>query len=1019
MDIEEVLNLDISKKSLKKIESYLNKEDNFSLNYHKALAYKAYILYNTDSKSEAFNILLTHVNSEYNDKLIAYLDVLIDIYLELEDYAKVNKYIELKKDNLSALESYKHTFDLIKYYVKRNDVSKAKSYIYEILNDDIDLKNRVYVTRILLDYAYEESNLIDFNRHYSYLEDYYKNNNITNSLEEIYLYKLKLLFNNSSFIEVLKFIDNINLELLSIKTKIIFYTYHIKTLIKEDNLRKASILDATYEVLIKENKDIYKEETYDYYNTTLELYTKLDNIYSINYVNDILAHYTFKEVEVKHKTKSKFKEYNEQLVQNEVVNDIDSTKKEELVDFKLANSDKDIVLVSNEYKKLNDIIDNIINIDPDFKFREILRLILSYFNKSYKFEEAYMYIESDLSYHYKNNKVYDKKVDFDISKTINYRTKELGKEIVLHNLLNTYYNVSIITNEVSIYNSVISFPIFYNLKVVGSLTFYFQDDLIDNFYEFYKLIYLLINEYYQTKKYIDINNLTSDIVKILEPKIELGFKTIDLENVYINVKGINILNINTNELELNDFYNLILSSDRYIFKEALNDLLINGLQEKTIKYHLIDNKYIEDNLYLSDGNIIYSSFKDITYITNQFKLVESKVTNSNFLDVYSYKQLSSDYIELFKNKDKTLCLIDSSNFSSYTSLYGFEFGEDLISGFANLLTKYSKDYDYTTYHLEGIKFILILNYNDKRRILKNIKELLKKLVSDINQINKRVTLKLYSGVYKSEKKAKTEALKDYLDHATEALIDAKSEDIDCVIYSCELYNKSYFQDFYNEIEISEAIDKNKLKGLYTPIYNVSNNKILGYTYNLSLNKEIIDSNSFERVIRNRNLEYQIDKYLIEHVVIDLKSFYSKCGYFINVFVSINSKTLLNEAFIPFLNNLFNFYKVSASLISFIIDGEIVNNKVLDILKKSNLSIGTNSIDNIFKYDLDTIYLDNSIYSIDTIEKMKLSLLDKRIIILNLSDLNLIDRIRLVSPYISTGKDSIKYSIDNLILKSAT
>lgn len=1020
MTLDEVLALKIEKKSIKKIESYLAKEDNTSLSYYRALAFKASVLYFTDNKSEAFKILLDYVNKEIGQARIYFIDVLIDIYLNQEDFAKTLKYIELKNELLSPLDSYKHTFDLIKYYVKRQDLENARKYILELIDDDIDIKSRAYITRILLDYTYNKGLLEEFDKHYNYLYDYYTNNNLLENLEEINLLKLKLYYSQGLYDKTLDFTLNANLDFLTVKSKIIFYTYQIKILIKLNNLRKASIIDSSAEKLVKDNINDCKEEVLEYYNTTLELYEGLENNYSINYITDIIKNINLEKEKKEKKQKSNFKEFNLGLIENEInIKEEEKEEKEvELKEFNLANSDRDKTLVSKDYKKLNAIFDTILNIDPYLEFREILRLLLIDFSSGFKFDEAFLYIEDNTSYLYKNKKVYDKTSVKELPRTINFRCYELAKEVVIHNLKSTYYNLDIVTGELSSYQAVCAFPIKYNLKTKGSIAFFFSDDIIDNNYEFYKMISSIINTIYSYKYYSKLEEKRKGIVNILEDKLDYGFKCITLDSVLINKVGLNIYNIKSEETELNDFYNLIKKEDRYILKNAINSLLLEEKDNIKIKYHLIDDKQVEDNLYLADNNTIYSYFNDITTDSQNIKNLENKVSNSSLVDVYSYKKLMLDYDELFKDKDKTLVILDSSNYDTYLNLYGFEFASDLIVALSRLLIDHQKDFDYALYHLESVKFILILNYNDKRKVLKQMKLLSDLLAREIRKINKRVSLKIYTGCYKALKGSKSISLKDAMDFATEALIDAKAEDEKAVIYSNLLYEKKYFNDLYYEIELSEALDNNKLISLYTPIYDINQSKILGYTYNLSLDNTIIDEANFRHVVSLRNLEYQVDKYLIEHVVSDLKAFYQKKGYFMNIFIHINAKTLKEEAFIPFLSNLFNFYKVSSSLISFIVEGDIVHNKVLDILYKSGVDLGTTSLDNLFKYNLDTIYLDNNIYSIDEIENISKSI-NKRIIILNLNNLKEIDKIKNITSYCETGKDSRKYSLSNLINKSAT
>ena len=1010
MTSNEVLSLEINKKSLKKLDTFLSHEPSGSIEYHKVNAYKGLMLYKLGNVKEAFVLLLNAINKSSDKRVIVlYADSLIDIYLSLEDFSKAMKYIELKSQNLSPIELDKHSFDMIKYYVKRKDKESAKREIETYLNDDISDYNKYYVYKILLDYAYDESDIKSFLIYYITLEEYYKSINDKSNLEEIYLDKIYLYYKSNMIDELNSFCESINIEYLTDKTKLIFYTYIIKGLISQNSLRRASILDSSFEPFINKNKEVYVEEAKAYYLTTLSLYKQLSNNYSINYINEILAGFSKEDLKVKEKTtKSRFKDFNQIVIENVIKEET----KEDIKDFKLKNSDKETILVSGEYLKLNETINSLFNLDYNLEFRELMRQILISFSKKYKFESCYLFSKNKQGYHYKANKLYDKnKFDFDISRTINNRTIELKKEIVLHDLACSYYNISIIDGTELEYKACMSFPIFYQGEVVASITYYFMNSEIDEFFEYFKIISSIISLVY-INKLIQKNYIQSkDILSLLETKINEGIKEIKDDYIILNEKARIILDINARTISINDYYSLIKLEDKSKFKDAIERLFYTDIKEYTFTYELIDKRIIKDTFIKNEDNQILSFMEDISQTNSLVNNLKDDISKSNFLNVLSYKALNLDYFNLINDKAKTLVFAASSNFDTYYNLYGFEFSEGIIEGLSQSYKRYEKKYDFITYYLDSDRFLLLFNFNDQRRINRTLPDLIKHVVDDIIKINKRVNLNLHMGAYKY-KSGKTVYLKDAIDFAKEAYEDSIKQDKTYSIYSQDIYNSSFFKDYLDEIEISEAIDKDKLGGVYCPIYDINNQSIFGYMYKLTLDNLLIDESNFNSVISKRHLEYMIDKYLIEHVVKDLKTFYQKTGYYLNIFIPIHSISLENDNFIKNIANIFNFYKVQSNLISFIINGNISNSINIEKLR-GYINLGSESIDNVFKYHLDSMYINMEQFSVNDAININLSLKDRRVLALNIKNINDYNDLKTSINLVSTKFNTKRMSITNL------
>lgn len=1014
MTLQEVLNLETSKKNLRKVDTYLSRLNEKTLDYAIVNAYKAKMLYDLANVKEAITILLKGINNETRDSfIVTYTTTLIDIYLDMDDFSKALKYIELKNSHLAPLDKAIHTLDMIKFYAKKKDINNALLNIRSYLNDDISEKDKSYVLRLLLNYDYEQNNLIEFNEYYDDVLSSYKLLNDNKNISELYKMKLTLLYNNDKD-ECLNLINKIDTSNLTNHFVIFLYNLHIKLTIEYlDNLRKAVILDTNYEPFVHNNLLECKEEAKTYYLTTLELFNSLNNSYSISYVNNILKDLdNDKNKEKKEKLKSKFNDYNQVVIEQIIKEETKDNNKE----LKYITSDKDVVLVSKKYKELENVLNDINNIDVSLSYREILRLLLISFNKKFKFNESYLFNNSNKhGYHFKNDKLYDKtNFDFDLEKTINKRTIDLNKEILIHNLKDSYYNLSIVSGIDTIYNTAICFPLITEGSCFASIAFFFASDNIDDEYEYYKIFVSVISFFTSlisyNSKILNVKNTYND----LENYLPIGIKNVSLDEVRINDKAKEILNINSNIIDVNDFYNLLKPSSKSILHEAYYCLFNNERDEIEFEYELSNNIIIKEHAFKREGNNIVSYFSNISSINNKISNLTNYAHNSDFANVYSFKYLKDNYESFLSSHNKSLAFIKTKNINNYETLYGFTFVRDIIFCIARILSENKNKYEYEVFHFEKDEFIVIFNFNDKRKVNKYLNNLFEIIKTELNQINRRVHLSLASGIYKQSAHDPKMSFNDIIDFAYEALCEALHSDNNIVFYSNEIYDSIYYKTFYDELNLNEAIEKNKLECVYCPLYNLDNKSVLAYTSRLLLDNALVKENMLDDVIMLRNLEYEFDKYKIRTVLNDIKTFYKKTGYCINVIINLYSSTLTHDTFLSFLNEVFNYYKINSKFIYFKINGKINHSNVLDELKKTDFNIGVSSIDELFLYNLNTLYLDYNKYDFDTLKKYKSILSDKQLVLTNIENNSSLIKASEITNLVSGNSISKPVSITNLI-----
>jgi len=969
MNINDILKLEIKKTNLKKIDFFINKQDETTLDFSRAVAYKAKMLYKLGDVKESITLLIKSESQTHDsNKLVCYYTELINIYLDLSDASKAMKYIELKDKNLSLLDKAEHTKDLILFYTKFADKEKAIYYINDYLNDDISEEDKVFVLNLLEDFYYLDNDLNKFNQNFSYLESKYREKNNIKELEDLYLKKLDLLFRLEHFEELKLFLNDIDFSEFSEKLKIKAYTINIQMLINENSLRKAAMLESEYENEIKDSKEI--ELLREYYNTSLKLYQSLNNTYSLDYINKKLTELNINN-KVEETKKSKFNNLPEIIIKENVSEPINFSPK----DFKFKISDIDSVLVSNNYKKFEPIF-SYLNNASEIKTREIVRNILLRFSENFKIYEAHILdLDNNKGYLYKGGRLYDKKIGDDKEKSILFRSIELNKELIIENLSESYYNLDIINNELSVFNSSYIFPLNNELSKKIAIGFFFMDKK-DTEYEYYKFVSEIIGFVINRNNSKENSSLIEEAKKELEDKIIWGYKRTEENNIILDDKACQILKLSTKNLSIDDYMMIISEKDRSNYNNTILNLYNESIKECVIEYDIVHNLTIKEHLYKLEGNLIASYIEDITSSKQKLEDLLGFAYTDELTNVLSYRSFKDKALKTLTNHDKALVFINASNFESYLSLYGFDFSRQIIYAISNFLKNNEKEY--VTYHLESSMFLLVCDKNDKRSLLKFVSKLIDDLKKHILSINKRVALEIHAGIYKQSSRDKVKTVDELLSLCFEAYLDACDCDENVIIFDEDIYEDSYFKNYEAELDICESIDKNELRFKLRPIYNLEKKSVIGYEYNYCFNDTLYDASIFKKVIYKRNLITRIDKFLVRHVYEDLKLFYKETGFYYNAYITLDQKSLNDKKFFEYIVKLSEFYKVDLKYIFICIE-----NNAIKEYKESSLNLVSKTIETMFKNELNYIMLDFNSYKLNDLAKIKVLLKDKNIILTNL------------------------------------
>ncbi|MBS1477496.1 MAG: hypothetical protein HP024_06135, partial [Acholeplasmatales bacterium] len=287
MDFEALKRLDASKDTIKKIDKYIQKLAVDSNEYYMAVCYKASILHSLKNDDEALKILLPLERKLWmlkNEEVITLCDILKDIYYELNDSQNALKYIKIKEEHLLLIDHDKYIRDMIEYYRFVGDILNEKRQILIYLEENINENDLLEIYERLIEFSFNENNKADFDKYYQKVKDFYLKTHNDEKLAKIDYYKCQFLLENN-IIDAYSFAVKKLDENLTDNEKTYYANICIKYFMAQNELRKASIVDSNFQEIALRAQKKFK---ISYLETTLELYKRLNNNYSIELIEEEL-----------------------------------------------------------------------------------------------------------------------------------------------------------------------------------------------------------------------------------------------------------------------------------------------------------------------------------------------------------------------------------------------------------------------------------------------------------------------------------------------------------------------------------------------------------------------------------------------------------------------------------------------------------------------------------------------------------------------------------------------------------
>ena len=963
MFLNEVLELEKTSQSIKKIDLFLAGCNKKSIDYFKAFVYRNIVLHAIGKTNDALKALYGMVvdfPKMDDEKIIVICDGIINITLEINRLDQAKKYINLKKKHLKVSESSKGIIDDINYYLVSKSYMEAIKELNKFINDEISQDEALWAYETLAKIHYDLHDFESFKETSLKLERIYKDYFITDKLIDLNYMLLEISYNEGNHIKTIfdgnRLLTEYNLD----DSKIIrIATILLNCYLKSNDYRKASIIESNYEEKLDNVSD---ELALDFAKAGLELYTKTNSLVSINHYQGLVDKYS-KE---KKKKKEKVKKYD-----NVVIPETIESPEEEKIEEKEKVYNTVTVsnyAVSDNFVKLSKLYDMLNNLDINTPFREVYRKSLIELSKIIKFDEAYLlyYDKTYLGLHYKKERAYDKKINFEIlDDTINFLAITKEQEVFLDE--NSYHGLKDIVSGNSYEQNPygIAIPLYKEDVYYASIAFFGSTPFLmeELAYETLLIISKMINtNLINSIKQTELKNNNKKMFYVFE-NMSSGIKELMDENIHLSNQAKEMFGT-LEDLSNNDYLYHIHNDDLIKYKECVAEVYQYLSNNKQIEYRFKKNGIyinIRETFFSSYENgriLIYSLLEDITKdIIDKNNLINLAYTNP-ITKLNSELKLLIDLKEYANNAKMSLAIIDVYDFKLYEELYGLNFSNQLIYAIGVELSKALEKYFHShLYHLEFDRYaILIEGMNDKRTIDSILMKILNTVSLSLNILNKRVKLKFNCGVFRVSKSSNIDDVNKILLYAYNALSDAKSiknNETNISHYDSNLA-KVRFNENQLVTHISEAIDHGKIGITYKQVVDNKNNEVFAYYANISLDNYDVDLDFMERVIKRRDLEEMIDKYVISNASKELKMLYDTVKANLHVMIKLDEKTIDKEL-VSFIETQNNFYKTTKKSIIFIVDS--ADNLVIKSLRNLGYKVASSSLMDVYQQNIDYFIYD--------------------------------------------------------------
>lgn len=980
MYLNEVLQLDKTMGSIKKIDLFLSGCNKKSIEYYKAFCYRNIVLHSigkTNDALKALYALTTEFSKLGAEEIITICDAIIDITLSVKCFEQARKFIDEKKKHLKVSNAILNTKDEIRLAIGKHDYNRAIAELKGYLKEILTIEESCWGYELLANIYYEVHDYPSYLEIIPQLEKIYQDNLNTLKLIDLEYKKLDIAFNEGNYIKVIcegnRLLNDYDLE---VETKLKTATLLLESYIFSKDYRKASIMESNYEEFLEQVSPV---TALAFSKASLRLYTETNSLISMKHYQDLVTQYSQNKKKIKQK-----EALSGQGIIIPALKEAEAPKEKEaskpIPNLHELTKDIQTVYISNMYTKLEKLYATVNNLDEAVKFREIYRTALIELAKFIPFEEAYIlyYDHQYLGIHYKKERAYDKRLEYSmIDNTINFLAIAQEQEVYL-DIHSTVGNQSIVTQETleNLFYG-ISIPLFNEDICYGSIAYFASTPFLeqDMVYETLKLVTQMLqhallfelrqNQVRQSNKkmFFIYENMSSGIKELMEGHIHLSAQAKEI------LGGLE-------DLSEQDYKAHIHASDLAKYETKLSEIIKYLSTNQSIEYRYKKNQeyiYVRETFFPSyeKGKIsIYSLLEDCSKEKNKEKDLYQMAFTNPVSKLETEAKLGMDIQENMSHRKLSVAVLDIHDFKLYEELYGLNYANQMIYAVALEFKSFFQSHlNVKLYHLGFDRYAaLLIDTNDKRSVDNLLFKSFERVSSQLNLLNSRIKLYFNCGVYRLSKSASIEDPYKILDYAYDALADAK--EVNTLEHHISHYDSEASKLRFNENQlvthISEAIDHNRLGILYKQLVDIEKKEVYAYVAKISLDNYDIDYSYMKKVIERRGLEELINKYMISSCSKELRMLYDASKSSLPILISLNAK-VIPANIVSFIETQNNFYKTTKHLIFYYESGQL---EELFQLKSLGYKVASGNVIDVFQKKIDYFVYDIASHGIESIKEIK-------------------------------------------------
>ncbi len=988
MFLNEILQLDKTISSIRKIDQFLAQCDKTSKDYYMAFAYRTLVLHAIGKTNEALKLLYTQISNLQilpDEGILALCDAIIEITMDVGRLDQTKKYMEIKRRYLPVSQSHRYTKDCIRLAYASKEYQQAIRLIESFLKDDLPKEDEIWA-REQLSTIYLEGHQYDlFLESILPLQDYYQDTLNMNQLAKIEVSKIKVFYEQGNYIRLIGDANRfLNEHAASMAMKVDVATLLIRSYLISKDYRKAAIIESNFE---EEIMQVPTEIALEFAKAALELYTKTNSLVSIKQYQTLLQ--TLEQT--KKNSKKAVKRHPKEIV----IPHIKEEESESLFSVPILErvvlpakmptvvqeevQPTKTVYISKAYDQLANLFKSIHSLSFDVPFREVYRMCGVALSAFVPIEEMYLlyFNRKYIGIHYKKERAYDKYPSFEeMDDTINFLALANDQEIYLDETVSTGLK-NIVTKQS--YESVpygVAFPLSKEDVAFASVAFFSEKPFLQEemAYEVLKLVAQMLN----SRLLIEIKQkefeFSNKRMVFIYEHMSSGVKEMQEDRIHLSKQAADLLGC-MEDLSDSDFEAHIHASDLPLYREIKKKAYQTmEAQTEGIYRFLKHGKWIhiKETFFptFEDGNLIlYSLLDDKTlYLEKEQALKDLAFTNP-ISKLESELKLMMDVKHLLSVEKFSLVLLDVQDFSLYEELYGINFSNQLIYALASSLKAvFAEEMLVSVYHLESDYFALIFKQiNDKRQIDAVLKKKFLQVSTDLKTLNRRLNIYFNAGVFRLAKNTAIDVEKVLL-YATDALSLAKEEKT-FAHHICH-YDSEQAKFRFNEKQlithISESIDHGKIGLSYQQVVRTKTNEIFAYYAHLSLDNYEVDPTYMKQVIHRRSLEKMMDRYTIQTASKELKMLNEAIKANVHVLIRLDEKTLTKD-FLSFIEEQNRFFKTTQKGLILIVPN--AQNPWVVSLKNAGYRIASYDLMDLYQKAIDYLLIDVSVSGWQVIDRI--------------------------------------------------